>query len=682
MTTGHEEEFRRLFEDEARKRLAELGELALELETRGADAELVDTMFRHAHTLKGSAGVVGFRELAGVLHVLEQLLEDLRDGRRPATRELADAILGVVDALGDMIPRAMAGEDQRGARLAAEAAVARAPAAGTELLPSAPAAAAPAPAPAPAAPASPGGADDAASIAVPVSRLDELVRLVGEGTAAQLRVGRLISTRLGDDPAALDEYRHLARVLGTLQEQAMRARMVGVGTIAGPLRRAARDIANESGKEIRWEIEGEDTELDRTVLERLREPLVALVRNAVDHGIEPVAERERLGKPAAGLIRLHATQVGADVIVSVADDGRGIDLERVRAAAPGGELSDEEAMAAIFRPGLSTARRLTNVSGRGVGLDAVREAVDELRGRIEVHSAPGHGSEFRISVPMTLAVVRCLIVRAAGRDYALPLGAVTALLPAGTEELSAEGRPAVWFGTDALPLSDLSAVLGGEAGDARGPVAVVSTPTARHALRVQALLGQRDVVVKELGRVLPRLDLLSGASVEPDGSVMLVLDPQGLVDAGAGRERTRAAVGAAARGELPAAPRTASILVVEDAHTIRELLRAILERAGYQVAVAASAEAALERLQDADLVLTDVEMPGMDGFELTESIRASGEHRHLPVIVLTTRAEEADRRRGVEAGCDGYLVKRSFDEHALLSMVRRLLDVRPEGIAR
>ena len=673
MTTGHEEEFRRLFEDEAHNRLAELGALALELEAQGPAGEMLDIMFRHAHTLKGGAGVVGFPEMATVLHGLEQLLEDVREERRSPTRELADAVLGTVDALGEMLRLAMAGQDQSGPRLAAEAALARAAGSGPELVPAG-SAVVPAPAPPPA-PAPAPAADEAGSIAVPVQRLDEMVRLVGEGTAAHLRVGRLISERLGDDPAALEEYRQLARILGTLQDQAMRARMVAVAAVAGPLRRAVRDLAHDTGKDVRWELSGEDTELDRHVLEHLREPLVALVRNAIDHGIEPAAERERLGKPREGLVRIHAAQVGPDVVVSVADDGRGIDLERVRAAA-GGELSDEEAMAAIFRPGLSTARALTAVSGRGVGLDAVRAAVDELRGRVEVHSAPGRGTEFRISVPMTLAIVRCLILRAGGREYALPLAAVAALLPASTEEVSAEGRPAVWFGAEALPLGDLSEVVGAGPSQARGPVAVVATQTARQAFRVEALLGQRDVVVKDLGRVLPRMDLLAGASVEPDGSVMLVLDAQGVLDAAAGRPRT--AVGPGERREaLPAAARPATILVVDDAITIRQLVRSLLERAGYAVVTAADADEALQRLAEADLVLTDVEMPGLDGFELTEAIRASPEHRHLPVIVLTNRASEADRRRGVAAGCDGYLVKRSFDEHALLTAVRRLLSSSP-----
>jgi two-component system chemotaxis sensor kinase CheA len=664
MTTGHEEEFRRLFETEAVQRLSALAEHALELERHGDDPELVASMFRHAHTLKGGAGVVGFGALAEILHDLETLIEELRSGRRRADATAAEAILATVDALRDMVARAMTGEDQAGAASLARAALARAGDGGG---------AAPATAivPAPAAPVERASrrSADAGSIPVPVERLDELVRLVGEGAAAQLRVGRLLSERLGDEPIALDEYRDLARVLQELQEKAMRARMVSVATVAGPLRRAVHDLSRGQGKHVRFEVLGQDTELDRHVLERLREPLVALVRNALDHGIEPPAERVAAGKEPEGAIRLHAMQIGGDVIISVADDGRGIDEARVRAVAGPG-LDDP--LSAIFDPGVTTADGLSGVSGRGVGLDAVRTAVESLRGRVDVRSMPGEGSEFRISVPMTLALRRCLLVRAGECAYALPMSSTVGLLPArAVRGLSAEGRPAVWFAGEAIPLADLGAVLGTSAPAAAGPVAVVSTAAGRHAFRVDAVSGQRDVLVKDLGPLVPRLDLVAGASVEPDGSVLLVLDPAGLLQAPAG------VLAAPDAGMLAAAPQAlrARILVVDDALTIRELQRSILERAGYAVITAASGAEALERLADGDvdLVLTDIEMPGMDGFALTEAIRADESRAGLPVLVLTSRDDEAGRRRGLEAGADGYLVKSAFDEHRLVTAVARLL---------
>ena len=655
MTTGHEEEFRRLFETEAQQRLTALAEHALELERRAHDPEVVNAMYRHAHTLKGGAGIVGFGMLAEVLHEFESFLEELRAGRRSPDAATADVVLAAVDAVRDMVARAMTGEEQAAAAALARAALARgghqpAPPA-TEVVPVEPAPVEPA-----------RRASDRGAIPVPVERLDDLVRLVGEGAAAHLRVGRLISERLGSEPAAVDEYRDLARVLQELQEKAMRARMVSVATVAGPLRRAVRDLARDHAKEVRFEIAGEDTELDRHVLERLRDPLVALVRNAIDHGIERPADRVRAGKAPEGVIRLHAMQLGGEVIVSVADDGRGIDTALVRERA-----GNDDALESIFAPGVSTARDVTGVSGRGVGLDAVREAVGALRGRVEVHTARGEGTEFRLLVPLTLALRRCVIVRAGECTYGLPMDNVVGLLPAhATDGLSAEGHSAVWFGEEAVPVAELAAVLGEPSPPATGPVAVLSTAGGRHGLRVDAISGQRDVVVKDLGPLVPRLPLVSGAGVEPDGSVLLVLDPAGLIER--------------APGALPAAPapapelpaRRARILVVDDARTVREIERSILERAGYEVVTAAGGAEALERLdeREVDLVLTDVEMPGMDGFELTRVIRA---RRDVPVVVVTSRDTEEDRALGAEAGVTAYIVKRAFDEHRLITTVARLL---------
>lgn len=695
-STGHEEEFRRLFEMEAQTRLSALADQALELEAGGADRELVDAMYRNAHTLKGGAGVVGLKGIAEVVHGLEQVLDDLRAGRREASTPVADAVLGVVDALRDMIARTLQGQpaDEAAARARAALAGADAPtgAPADDERPTAgrpPAAELAVTAPgrleglAPDEPPARHRPDARDAIPVPVGRLDELVRLVGESAGAQLRVGRLLAERLGEEPGTIDEYRNLARVIDQLQAQAMRARMVSVGTVTAPLRRAARDIAHQAGKRVVFEIAGEDTELDRHVLERLRDPLVALVRNAVDHGIEPTSVREAAGKSPEGRVMVHAMQVGSEVIVTVSDDGRGIDHDRVaRALGAGRALSRDETLAAIFRPGLSTAEALTGVSGRGVGLDEVRSAVADVRGRVEVHSVPGEGTEFRISVPMTLAMLRCLLVEAGGQRFAVPMHACIALLdPAEADAVHSEGRPAVWVSDDAVAQSPLAAVLEMQTPAAQGPVVVLSVPHGRHAFRVDRLLGQRDVVIKDLGRVLPRVDVLAGASVEADGAVLLVLDAGGLIDAagsgaraaGQAAEATGAVEAGAAAPGLPSG--RAVVLVVDDALTIRELQRSILERAGYDVVTAASGAEALDRLGsgDVDLVLTDVEMPGMDGFELTERIRTAPTGRNVPVIILTSRAGDADRRRGLEAGADGYLLKASFDEHALLTAVARLL---------
>ncbi len=693
-TTGVDD-FRALFAEEAESRLSRLGELLLQLEENADDEELVASIFREAHTVKGAAAVVGIDEASRVAHALESLLEGVRNGERTVTSELVDMALFAVDGLNSMIPRLVAGEDCADQAAALEAHIGdwcengdAPPVGGAEVVvPVVPRdVAAPIPDADPPTVIEPTVAPsiraDNETINVPLERIDELVRLVGESAAAHLRIGGMLRERLGADPATVPEFRDLSRVLADLQERTMRARMVPVSTITDQLHRAVRDLARSLGKVVRWEVRGDDTELDRRVLQHLADPLVHLVRNAVDHGIETTAQRVAAGKPEAATIRLHAMQLGSEVIVTVTDDGRGIDVARVRDEAEQhgtdtSGLSDEEALLLVFRSGLSTADFISEVSGRGVGLDVVRASVDAIRGRVEVHSEPGAGSEFRIIVPITLAVLPCLLVGVGQHRYAIPLHSViVAQADDPSREAHAEGRARVWVGDETVPVSSLEETLGLEVGSADdGPLVVVASVTRRHAFRVDALLGQRDVVVKGLGGLLPRLGVLAGASVDPDGSILVVLDAPGLID------RARLAhVGIESIAPMiddEATPREVrgSVLVVDDALTVRELQRSILERAGYEVRVAADGVEALALLAEkpADLVLTDVEMPRMGGFELTTAIRAHEKLKNVPVLVLTSRSSEADRQRGLEVGADGYIVKSAFDETSLLAAVDRLL---------
>ena len=699
---GHEAEFRLLFAQEAEMRLARLGEQLLQLEANTSDPELVASIFREAHTLKGAAAVVGIEDASRIAHALEDILEELRSGQRLPTPELVDAALVAVDGLSAMIPRLLQGEDCAAVadtlteQLRAFAAK-TAPDAGTAIVPDIVADIVPeivperimvvvSPERESARPSARVVSSEMETVMVPVSRLDELVRLVGESAAAHLRVGRMITERLDVDASTVAEFRDLSRVLNDLQERTMRARMVPVSTITDQLHRAVRDISRSLGKSVEWEVRGGDTELDRGVLQQLADPLLHLVRNAVDHGIETPAERLAAKKPQLATLRLHAMQLGSEVIITVTDDGRGIDVDRVREEArergvDDGGMDDDEALHLIFRSGLSTARFVSDVSGRGVGLDIVRTHVETVRGRIEVRSQAGSGSEFRIVVPITLAVLPCLLIASGGHRYAIPMHSVLVSQAFDHDrQAHAEGRPMVWVGDDALPVAQLRDVLGlGTEPREDGPLVVIAGATRRHAFQVDALLGQRDVVVKGLGQLLPRLDVLAGASVEPDGSILLVLDAAGLIDrarlARTGAER----IGLALEQELTPRARHGSVLVVDDALTVRELQRSILERAGFDVRLAGDGIEALALLAEepSDLVLTDVEMPRMNGFALTEAIRAQPTLANMPVLILTSLSNDEDRQRGLEAGADGYIVKAAFDEAALLSAVDRLLGRRP-----
>lgn len=670
---GHDAEFRGLFAEEARGRLDLLAASLLSLEGKAGRAEMVTALLREAHTLKGGSAMVGLPRVTRLAHLLEDLLDPYRDGRAGISSELVDAALAAVDGLRTVIDAAGREQDHDAEADALEdrlrRAAGRPPAAAPEpaAVPLAPARAGE---PAPAPPPSPRA--EAPTIAVPVARLDELVRLVTESSTALLRTGHLLAQATGQQPSTITEFRDLARTLGQLQELTMRTRMVPVSTITHPLHRAVRDLARALGKEVVWEVRGEDTEVDRHVLDRLADPLLHLVRNAVDHGVETPDERAAAGKPRHGTVRLHADRLGSEVVLVVGDDGRGIDVDAVRAAGnAAAEDDDETAIGGIFRSGVSTARELTDVSGRGVGLDVVRAQLQAIRGRIEVHNEPGRGCEFRLSVPITLAVVPCLVVRCGARRYALPAQAVLTAVNAGDPAtLHAGGRQMVMAGGRAVPVTDLEVLLGTGEGGGQGPALVLTGATRSHAVRVDALEGQRDVVLKSLGGLMPDLDVVAGAAIEADGSVLVVLEPGALIERARRIHRPAPVVAAP-----PVARPGRSVLVVDDALTVRELQRSILMRAGYDVRTAGDGLEALSRLAErpADLVLTDVEMPRMDGFALTEAIRAHQALRNTAVLVLTSRSGDEDRRRGLEAGADGYLVKSAFDQATLLDAVDRLL---------
>ena len=427
---------------------------------------------------------------------------------------------------------------------------------------------------------------------------------------------------------------------------------------------------------MRCDVRGEDTELDRRVHERLTDALMHLVRNAVDHGIEGPDARRAVGKREEGTVVVHAMQLGSRVIVTVTDDGRGIDVADVRrrASERGMDvtgLADDDAHQLIFLAGFSTAPSVTDVSGRGVGLDAVREVIAALRGRIDVTSTPGGGTRFRISVPITLTLLPGLLVEGGGQRFALPMANVLTVLPAATPGVYVEGREAVLVGDRAVPVVALSAVLGAGPTSA-GPVVVLSGIDRTFAVRVDELGEQREVLVKALPSLLPPNELVVGASPEPDGSVLLVLDAEAVVEVAA---RTRTTPARAVEQPRTPARHRGRILVVDDALTVRELQRTILERAGYDVRVAADGRQALAQLADepADLVLTDLEMPEMGGLELVAALRAHPIHHTVPIVILTSRSTDDDRRAGLAAGADAYIVKAAFDEAALRDVVESLL---------
>lgn len=704
-----------LFQEECASRLTALGDLVLRLENEGNTGDVVSSMFREAHTIKGAAAVVGLEDIAREAHVLEELLDRIRAGQWEVTSDVIDTILGSVDRLTAMAGANGAAPD---------------PAPGAETPP--PTATAPVPSDGPAPLKAPslsqllgggggasadagasGGAPGLASklfpaltkdvsspvaaresrigaearqhtARVPVERLDDLVRVADEAAAAHLRLARTVTDKLGDDIDVSTDIRALTRLLAELHDKTLRARMVPVGTLAGQLRRAVRDVARATGKEVEFEFRGEDTEVDRSVHERLGDALIHLVRNGVDHGIEPPDERVAAGKSPQGSLVIHAMQLGSRVVITVTDDGRGVDVAAVKNLVrerlhvdPTG-LSDEEVHELLFAPGLSTATNVTDVSGRGVGLDAVRDTLEMVRGTIEASSTPGKGMQFHLSVPITVALLRALVVHAGDGHFALPMHSVATVLSSETPVTVVEGHPTVRLGTQLVPLIHIGEVLGSSA-PTQGPIVVIAGLRRTHAFRVDELDGLREVMVKALPPLVPPDDIVVGGGIEPDGSILLVVDPDGLVEAATHLRPGFVPVDADSivveHTESESIVHRARVLVVDDALTVRELQRSILQRAGFEVITANDGVDGLETLgrETVDLVLTDVEMPRMDGLSLTRAIRAEARWANLPVVVLTTRSSDADRQAGMDAGADAYIVKSAFTEAALISVVDNLL---------
>ena len=690
------------------------------LEVSPDDQAAIDGILREAHTMKGAAGMVGMMRVSRLAHRLEDLLVELRSGTRRSSPELTDSMLLVVDGLGRLIANPSSAEQDASDELAMERLLPT-PVTATVTAPTVPAAvnaptdqgtprthgvtsefvgsipASPSPPPAPSAAPPPVAVATAppaivlptpgvepkavehkklesATLDVPVARIDELNRLVGEVSAAQLRVGHVLGTELRVDPDRVTEYRELTKVINQLQEVTERTRMVPIGTLGAILHRTVRDTARSLGKNVRWELIGDDIEVDRGVLEQLVSPLLHLVRNSIAHGIESPEERLAAGKPAEAVVRLHATQVGSKVVIAISDDGAGINVAAVREAAVKrglnvDGLTEAESVHLIFHTGVSTAKTLTETSGRGVGLDVVRSAVQAVHGEVQIVNHPGAGAEFRIVVPITLTVVPCLIVAIGGQSFALPLHRIIRMLEAQNVQV-VSGKSLAVIDGQAVPVSDLATLLGLPTAGT-GPWVLLGTATSPQAFQVETVLQKRDVVVRGLTGRLRDLKAVSGASIEPNGSILLVLDVSALIE----RSESTVAVGSNGTGKPAGPPPQLSVVVVDDTLMVRELQRSILERGGYGVRTAADGAQALAMLNEkpADLVVTDVEMPNLDGLQLIRSLRAHPRLANVPVLIVSSHGTDEDRQRGLDAGADGYIVKTSFDEAGLLSAVSRLL---------
>ena len=482
----------------------------------------------------------------------------------------------------------------------------------------------------------------------------------------------------------------LSRVTSDVSEEVMKVRMLPIATVLNIFPRMVRDLARQKEKDVDLVIEGAETELDRNVLEEIKDPLVHLVRNAVDHGIEKPDEREAAGKPRVGTVTVRAYQKGSNIVVEVSDDGAGIDVEEVKRAAlkskvlPQEELeaiSDEQAMQLIFASGVSTSKMITETSGRGVGMDVVRKNVESLHGHVDVDSTLGEGTITTLTLPLTLATTQELLVRVREQTFGIPISAVERIQRIEPESISTvEGKEAIIVNGQPISLVYLCDVLEmpkqEQALDPNEkiPVVILGAGRWRIAFLVDAVVGQQESVVKSLGKQLARVRNVAGATILGTGQVIMTLNPSDLLKSARGAAGKTDIAARIARSQEQEEKR-ASVLVVDDALATRNLEKNILETVGYDVKVAADGVEALSILQSdgvCDVIISDVVMPNMDGFELTAAVREDAKLCNTPVILVTSLESTEDKERGLEVGADAYIVKSSFEQETLLDAVRQL----------
>jgi two-component system sensor histidine kinase and response regulator WspE len=728
-----------LFHLEAEAQTQVLGAGLLLLERNPTQADQLEACMRAAHSLKGAARIVGVEAGVRVAHVMEDCLVGAQDGRLQLSPEHIDALLLGSDLLLRIaMPDALvdaAEIDALVARLAGQAGGAPA--------------SVPAPADQAASPPVSEVAADAAeplradsqlleggerALRVTAERLGRLLDLSSKTLVEVLRLkpqllalqrGKRLQTQLGraldgvqeamsgtaleaaetplgearrllgecqqlfeQQAGELDEFAwQAAQRAQQLYDTALACRMRPLADVLGGQTRMVRDLARSLDKQVRLQIEGDKTQVDRDVLERLEAPLVHLLRNALDHGIEAPAARLAAGKSAEGVISIKARQQTGSLLLEIADDGAGVDLARLRAAIvqrrlvseeTAAQLSEGELLSFLFLPGFSLREQVTELSGRGVGLDAVQHMLRQLRGDIRLQQVRGQGMRFLLEVPLTLSVVRCLVVEVGGEAYAFPLGRIERMCELepsvivqleGRQHFTHEGRP-----VGLVAASQLFQRPSGQTSLATIPVVLLGVGEALYGIAVERFIGERTLVVLPLDSRLGKVQNVAAGAVLDDGAAVLILDIEDLQRAlekllSSGRlERID-------RGGQESGAACKRVLVVDDSLTVRELQRKLLLNRGYQVAVAVDGMDGWNalRAEHFDLLITDIDMPRMDGIELVTLLRRDHRMQSLPVMVVSYKDREEDRRRGLEAGADYYLAKASFHDEALLDAVALLI---------
>ena len=769
-----DKELAQLFKTESAEHLARLDNGLLRLEKTPADQPLLEEVFRESHSLKGAARMLGLSKIETAAHGLETILNTARKGEAPLT---PDVIERMTIVLGDLRKLVDIECGMRSAECGVENSALRtqpseSPIPQSEIrTPQSDAPQSAIPIPQSSAPQStePFRIE---TVRVETRKLDDLLTLVGELSVIEGRAQHRLSLMDGllDQWTILERSRkkenadcglriaesvewgmrnaefgnkikqardafyedgaRLETTVNTLEEHVHAARLLPLSTVFALFPRMVRDLAKQQGKEAELVIEGGEIGVDKRILEEMKDPLMHLLRNAIDHGIEAPAEREHQGKPRAGTVRLRAVREGSGVLLEVRDDGRGLDTEAIRQVAlKRGLISNAEYQIAdcgvrnaelktdtkhapsfdtpqsafrtphssapqsdmaqlqqlIFLPGFSTSAFVTELSGRGVGLDVVRVNVERLKGDIRMESSPQQGTVMQVRLPLSLATTRLLLASVGDRLYGLPIEFVHSSRRVREEDIfTLEGRAAFELDGQSViapRLADLLALPAGNRGNETVCI-VIQVGDERLGLRVDELLDEEEVVSKPLGAPLTRVRNVSGMAILGSGKICAVLNPADLVRTA---KKTIAEFGLRSAESIPQsafanphsnAPKSAiRILLVEDSALVRAMEKRILEDAGYEVAATVDGVDALNALgrRPFAAVVSDIMMPNMDGLTLTAHIRKEPRYKDLPVILVTTLSSDEDKRRGLEVGANAYIPKPSFDQRVLLETLKRLI---------
>lgn len=723
-----DKELRDLFEIESAEHIQRLEQGFLHLETDRGNRAVLEESFREAHSLKGAARMLGLTDIERVSHRIEDILGGANKGTIPLSSEALDGLYKGLDAIRGLVGEAVTGtrsvvntsEIIQKLRMISESgarAIRIRPFEAEE----------------PKFSASQPDARDTEiedfrinTIRVETQKLDELMTQAGELSVIGLRSAQrladiehiitqweAISKRIaGNDASAaespndhtrntdmgpllkslrnwlFEDNSRLDFIAGELEESIGKIRLLPISSLFNLFPRMVRDLAKEKAKEVQLIIEGGETSADKRILEEMKDPLMHIVRNAVDHGIETPKERKQNGKPRAGIVRLRAYRSPAHIVIEASDDGRGLDIDLIKRAAVKRRLVSEEALSAmspeqihslVFVSGISTSAFVSDISGRGVGLDVVRTNVERLKGSVQIESSPSRGLTLRILLPLTIATARVAIVTVNEIKYAVPIEYIQTLRRiSGKEIFTLEGRKTIVFDHLPVPVAHLSDILTTRYPGAPSrnpqqelfPCMILSVGNDKLGILVDEILDEQEIVLKPPSKILQRIKNISGSTILGTGETCMILNPHDLIKS---VKKSEVAVSEEKPAETGEAKK--SLLVVEDSITVRTQMKNILEGAGYEVTVAVDGVDALNKLglHPYDALVSDIIMPNMTGLTLTEKIRQDKKYREMPVILVTSLASADDRKRGVEAGANAYITKSSFDQRVLIETLRRLI---------